>query len=99
MSLEKKPPKTTSSSLFPLLKKGLRSSHSTPINSGAPAQINFFKNDTETKDAKHFIFATDATVDHPLRIGVGYGSYVCYSCTILSDKASSIISYDDYPHQ
>lgn len=86
---EKKPSKTTSSSLFPLLKKGLKSSHSTPVNGGAPAQINFFKNDTETKDAKHFIFATDATVDHPLRIGVGYGSYICYSCTVLSDKVSS----------
>lgn len=75
-------------SLFPLL-KGLRSSQSTPIrknSSNEPAQINFYKDDDKVTDAKHFIFATDAIVDHPLRIGVGYGSYICYSCTILSDK-------------
>ncbi|KAG2207250.1 hypothetical protein INT46_008868 [Mucor plumbeus] len=75
-------------SLFPLL-KGLKTSQSTPIN-GAQAQINFFKNDNIEPDAKHFIFATDAIVDHPLRIGVGYGSYICYSCTILSDKGAPI---------
>lgn len=84
-NIEKKP-----KSLFPLL-KGLRSSQSTPVgrnnsNSSAPAQINFYKDDDKSTDAKHFIFATDAIVDHPLRIGVGYGSYICYSCTILSDK-------------
>lgn len=72
--------------LFPLF-KGLRTSQSTPVNSSPPAHINFFKNDDNAvSDAKHFIFATDAIVDHPLRIGVGYGSYICYSCTILSDK-------------
>lgn len=76
-------------SLFPLL-KGLKTSQSTPIN-GAQAQINFFKNDNVETDAKHFIFATDAIVDHPLRIGVGYGSYICYSCTILSDKVNHSI--------
>ena len=76
-------------SLFPLL-KGLKTSQSTPIN-GAQAQINFFKNDNIEPDAKHFIFATDAIVDHPLRIGVGYGSYICYSCTILSDKVNHSI--------
>ncbi|KAK4521679.1 Respiratory supercomplex factor 1, mitochondrial [Mucor velutinosus] len=75
-------------SIFPLL-KGLKTSQSTPIN-GAQAQINFFKNDNVEPDAKHFIFATDAIVDHPLRIGVGYGSYICYSCTILSDKGAPI---------
>lgn len=83
------PPKKTKS-LFPLL-KGLRTSQSTPVvgrnSKDAPAQINFYKND-DNNDAKHFIFATDAIVDHPLRIGVGYGSYICYSCTILSDKVS-----------
>ncbi|KAG1093907.1 hypothetical protein G6F42_018859 [Rhizopus arrhizus] len=68
---------------------GLKTSQSTPIN-GAQAQINFFKNDNVEPDAKHFIFATDAIVDHPLRIGVGYGSYICYSCTILSDKGAPI---------
>lgn len=75
-------------SIFPLL-KGLKTSQSTPVN-GAQAQINFFKNDNVEPDAKHFIFATDAIVDHPLRIGVGYGSYICYSCTILSDKGAPI---------
>lgn len=80
-------PEKKSKGLFPLL-KGLRSSQSTPVkrNNSAPAQINFYKDDDKSTDAKHFIFATDAIVDHPLRIGVGYGSYICYSCTILSDK-------------
>ncbi|KAG2229036.1 hypothetical protein INT48_009592 [Thamnidium elegans] len=80
-----------SKGLFPLL-KGLRSSQSTPVkrNNSAPAQINFYKDDDKSTDAKHFIFATDAIVDHPLRIGVGYGSYICYSCTILSDKGAPI---------
>ncbi|KAI9321799.1 Phox homologous domain-containing protein [Dichotomocladium elegans] len=35
-------------------------------------------------------FATDAIVDQPLRIGSGHGSYVCYNCTVLSDKAPAI---------
>ncbi|KAG2200933.1 hypothetical protein INT47_003168 [Mucor saturninus] len=85
--------KKKTKSIFPLL-KGLRSSQSTPIrknNTSEPAQINFYKDDDRTStDAKHFIFATDAIVDHPLRIGVGYGSYICYSCTILSDKGAPI---------
>lgn len=75
--------------LFPLLKMGsLRTSQSTPIRNkkDAPAQINFYKEDQQKKDG--FIFATDAIVDHPLRIGVGYGSYICYQCTILSDKVN-----------
>ncbi|KAI8641564.1 hypothetical protein BD408DRAFT_388755 [Parasitella parasitica] len=75
-------------SIFPLL-KGLKTSQSTPVH-GAQVQINFFKNDNVEPDAKHFIFATDAIVDHPLRIGFGYGSYICYSCTILSDKGAPI---------
>jgi hypothetical protein len=84
---QQKPPK----SLFPLL-TGLRTSQSTPISNRKKdkqqqlAQINFYKDDDETADKRNFIFATDAIVDHPLRIGVGYGSYICYSCTILSDK-------------
>ncbi|KAI8994857.1 hypothetical protein BDB01DRAFT_831800 [Pilobolus umbonatus] len=73
-------------SLFPLL-KGLRSSQSTPVL-GGPAQINFYKNDNE--DNEHFVYASDATVDHPLKIGVGYGSYVCYNCTVLNDKMAPI---------
>ncbi|KAI9487071.1 MAG: hypothetical protein EXX96DRAFT_551719 [Benjaminiella poitrasii] len=81
-------------SLFPLF-KGLRPSQSTPVKSSkhneeSLAHINFFKNDNNKNDSKHFIFATDAMVDHPLRIGVGYGSYICYSCTILSDKGAPI---------
>lgn len=79
-------------SIFPLL-KGLKTSQSTPVN-GAQAQINFFKNDNVEPDAKHFIFATDAIVDHPLRIGVGYGSYICYSCTILSDKVHGVMEHE-----
>ncbi|KAG1336723.1 hypothetical protein G6F63_009397 [Rhizopus arrhizus] len=72
-------------SLFPLL-KGLRPSQSMPVKkrSEEVAHINFYKND------ENFVFATDATVDHPLRIGVGYGSYICYSCTIFSDKGTPI---------
>ncbi|CAO3690810.1 unnamed protein product [Rhizopus stolonifer] len=71
-------------SLFPLL-KGLRPSQSLPVKRGEEvANINFYKNDD------NFVFATDAIVDHPLRIGVGYGSYICYSCTIFSDKGTPI---------
>lgn len=89
MVTKSNPIDTKKKSIFPSL-MGLRTSQSTPVkrngdNSNGPAQINFFKDD-DNKDAKRFIFATDAIVDHPLRIGVGYGSYICYSCTILSDK-------------
>ncbi|KAI8358413.1 Phox homologous domain-containing protein [Blakeslea trispora] len=83
---DEKKPKT---SLFPLL-RGLRTSQSTPVNNSVPVHINFYQNDNVQKDDKDFIFATDATVDHPLRIGVGYGSYICYSCTVLSDKGAPI---------
>lgn len=74
--------------LFPLL-KGLRPSQSTPIKTGEEvAHINFYKND------ENFIYATDAVVEHPLRIGAGYGSYICYSCTVYSDKVK--IGYQQY---
>ncbi|KAI8878756.1 Phox-like protein [Backusella circina FSU 941] len=74
--------------LFPLL-KGLRPSQSTPVKTQPPAQINFYKNDNKP-DSNHYIFATDAIVNHPLRVGAGYGSYICYNCTILSDKGAPI---------
>ncbi|OBZ84296.1 PX domain-containing protein YPT35 [Choanephora cucurbitarum] len=82
---EKKP----KASLFPLL-RGLRTSQSTPVNNSAPVHINFYQNDNVQKGDKDFIFATDAIVDHPLRIGAGYGSYICYNCTVLSDKGTPI---------
>ncbi|CAO3577780.1 unnamed protein product [Absidia cylindrospora] len=66
--------------------KKINSSYSSPVP-GALAQINFYKegdgNVTRT-------FASDAIVDHPLRIGVGYGSYICYSCTVFSNKGTPI---------
>jgi hypothetical protein len=55
--------------LFPLL-KGLRPSQSTPVKTQPPAHINFYKNDNKP-DASHYIFATDAIVNHPLRVGAG----------------------------
>ncbi|KAI9011946.1 hypothetical protein CLU79DRAFT_839225 [Phycomyces nitens] len=85
------------SKLLPIL-KSKKSSRSTPLP-GAPARINFYKNDesSDTKDSE--IFASDAIVNHPLRIGIGYGSYICYSCTVLSHKGASIIvrkRYSDF---
>ncbi|KAF7728931.1 PX domain-containing protein ypt35 [Apophysomyces ossiformis] len=56
----------------------LRSSRSTPLPAGPPAQINFYKDEENKND----IFASDAIVDHPLRIGAG--------CTILSNKGTPI---------
>ncbi|KAI8098601.1 Phox homologous domain-containing protein [Halteromyces radiatus] len=67
--------------------KNISSSYSSPVP-GALAQINFYKNDNDTDDNK--IFASDAVVSHPLRIGVGYGSYICYSCTVFSNKGAPI---------
>ncbi|KAI9281613.1 Phox homologous domain-containing protein [Sporodiniella umbellata] len=69
--------------LFPLF-QNLRPSQSLPVKKEEVANINFYKNDDS------FVFATDAVVDHPLRIGVGYGSYICYSCTLFSDKGTPI---------
>ncbi|SAM00212.1 hypothetical protein [Absidia glauca] len=65
--------------------KSLNSSFSTPVP-GALAQINFYKDDREGGQS----FASDAIVDHPLRIGVGYGSYICYNCTVFSNKGTPI---------
>ncbi|CDH58696.1 predicted protein [Lichtheimia corymbifera JMRC:FSU:9682] len=72
--------------MLPLF-KGLQSTRSTPLP-GAQAQINFFKDDNE--GGRKEIFACDAIVNQPIRIGVGYGSYICYSCTVLSDKGPPI---------
>ncbi|KAL0077660.1 hypothetical protein J3Q64DRAFT_1746731 [Phycomyces blakesleeanus] len=83
--------------LIPLL-KSKNSSRSTPLP-GAPARINFYKNDENSDSKDNEIFASDAIVNHPLRIGIGYGSYICYSCTVLSNKGASIIvrkRYSDF---
>ncbi|KAI9306644.1 Phox homologous domain-containing protein [Cunninghamella echinulata] len=66
--------------------KNLGISQSSPVP-GAPVQINFY-NDSDATENK--LFATDAIVSHPLRIGVGYGSYICYSCTVFSNKGTPI---------
>ena len=52
----------------------------------ASAQISFFNEDQD----EHQVYACDAIVDHPLRIGIGYGSYICYSCTVFSNKGAPI---------
>ncbi|CAO3587665.1 unnamed protein product [Absidia cylindrospora] len=67
--------------------KKMNSSYSSPVP-GALAQINFYKEDSDGNGIKSF--ASDAIVDHPLRIGVGYGSYICYSCTVFSHKGTPI---------
>ncbi|KAI8340570.1 hypothetical protein BC941DRAFT_417586 [Chlamydoabsidia padenii] len=67
--------------------KKINSSFSSPTP-GALAQINFYKDDSDGNSTKSF--ASDAIVDHPLRIGVGYGSYICYSCTVFSNKGAPI---------
>ncbi|KAI7868713.1 Phox homologous domain-containing protein [Spinellus fusiger] len=65
-----------------------RSSRSTPLPS-TPARINFYKSD-DTSSLSNEPFATDAIVNHPLRIGLGYGSYICYSCTVITEKGAPI---------
>lgn len=62
---ENKAPKLRMIPLF----KGLKPTRSTPLPSNAPAQINFYKDD-DTSGAGQ-VFACDAIVDQPLRIGVG----------------------------
>jgi hypothetical protein len=61
-------------------------SASTPIPTTRGASINLFNVDNEITARHNDVFASDVEVSHPLRIGVGYGSYVCYSCTIFSSK-------------
>ncbi|KAI8374389.1 uncharacterized protein BYT42DRAFT_576185 [Radiomyces spectabilis] len=82
---------------LPLL-KGIKSSRSTPLPS-EQAKINFYKDDEDDKNGYGTLFASDAMVSHPLRIGIGYGSYICYSCTILSSKGPPIVvrkRYSDF---
>ncbi|ORX51881.1 hypothetical protein DM01DRAFT_1336878 [Hesseltinella vesiculosa] len=50
------------------------------------AQINFYRDDGDDNQ----VYACDAIVNHPLRIGIGYGSYICYSCTVFSNKGAPI---------
>ncbi|KAG2176520.1 hypothetical protein INT44_007183 [Umbelopsis vinacea] len=74
--------------------KLIASSASTPLplyNS-----ISFFNDDNETNARRSDVFASDVVVSHPLRIGVGYGSYVCYSCTVYSTKGASITARKRY---
>ncbi|SAL95330.1 hypothetical protein [Absidia glauca] len=74
--------------------KKISSSYSSPV-SGPLVQISLYK-DTSPQS-----FAADAIVDHPLRIGVGYGSYICYSCTVISNKGTPITirkRYSDFVH-
>ncbi|ORZ06702.1 hypothetical protein BCR42DRAFT_427034 [Absidia repens] len=73
--------------------KKLNSSYSSPVP-GALAQINFYKDDSDGNGIKSF--ASDAIVDHPLRIGVGYGSYICYSCTVFIHKGTPITTRKRY---
>ncbi|ORZ25404.1 hypothetical protein BCR42DRAFT_400078 [Absidia repens] len=78
--------------------KKINSSYSSPVPS-ALAQINFYKEEGDGNVTRSF--ASDAIVDHPLRIGVGYGSYICYSCTVFSNKGTPITirkRYSDFVH-
>ncbi|KAI9263447.1 Phox homologous domain-containing protein [Phascolomyces articulosus] len=80
------PPSTSSTRRIPKLFKGLKSTRSTPLP--GTSQISLFNCDDNNE--RRELFASDAIVNHPLRIGVGYGSYICYNCTVLSDKGPPI---------
>ncbi|CAO3687986.1 unnamed protein product [Umbelopsis vinacea] len=72
-------------------------SASTPIpTTRGASSINLFNVDNEITARHNDVFASDVEVSHPLRIGVGYGSYVCYSCTIFSSKGTSITARKRY---
>ncbi|ORY96160.1 hypothetical protein BCR43DRAFT_563542 [Syncephalastrum racemosum] len=77
--------------------QGLKPTRSTPLpnnyttnNSGTNNGISFYRDDDQSGRNYDEIFASDAIVHQPLRIGAGYGSYICYNCTILSDKGPPI---------
>ncbi|KAG2180907.1 hypothetical protein INT43_008487 [Umbelopsis isabellina] len=72
------------------------SSTSTPLPVSSNNSINIFNDDNEETVRRSSVFASDVEVSHPLRIGVGYGSYVCYSCTIFSSKGASISARKRY---
>ncbi|KAG2220329.1 hypothetical protein INT45_004014 [Circinella minor] len=82
----KKPPPSSSTRRIPKLFKGLKSTRSTPLP--GTTQISLYNCDDNNE--RRELFASDAIVNHPLRIGVGYGSYICYNCTVLSDKGPPI---------
>lgn len=67
-------------------------SASTPLPVTRNDSISLFNDDNEHTARNSDVFASDVEVSHPLRIGVGYGSYVCYSCTIYSSKVSDEMS-------
>ncbi|KAM3584676.1 hypothetical protein VKS41_003483 [Umbelopsis sp. WA50703] len=72
------------------------SSASTPLPLSSNNSISIFNDDNEETVRRSSVFASDVEVSHPLRIGVGYGSYVCYSCTIFSSKGASISARKRY---
>ncbi|KAJ2958696.1 hypothetical protein NQZ79_g5734 [Umbelopsis isabellina] len=51
------------------------SSTSTPLPVSSNNSINIFNDDNEETVRRSSVFASDVEVSHPLRIGVGYGSY------------------------
>lgn len=77
--------------------RGLKPTRSTPLpNNVADSHgnsnngISFYRDGDLPGPGYDEIFASDAIVHQPLRIGAGYGSYICYNCTILSDKGPPI---------
>lgn len=86
-------PKSNNTRHLRTLFKGLRRSNTTrPMNEDELVpQINLCNNDNQQGERHdEHTFASDAIVNHPLRIGVGHGSYICYNCTVLSDKGPAI---------
>ncbi|CAO3666320.1 unnamed protein product [Umbelopsis ramanniana] len=85
---------------FPVPTRTLSTSPKTFASASTPLplynSISFFNDDNETNARRSDVFASDVVVSHPLRIGVGYGSYVCYSCTIYSSKGASITARKRY---
>jgi hypothetical protein len=82
---------------FPVPTRTLSTSPKTLASASTPLplhnSISFLNDDNEINARRSDVFASDVVVSHPLRIGVGYGSYVCYSCTIYSSKVRGGMLY------
>ncbi|CAG8671371.1 3418_t:CDS:2, partial [Ambispora leptoticha] len=48
------------------------------------------------RDKPTHLFAEEVTVGNPLRVGVGYGSYIVYTCTIRGQEGANIVARKRY---
>ncbi|CAG8433745.1 11074_t:CDS:2 [Ambispora gerdemannii] len=80
-------------SSFSLVPSALSTPTSTP-NSCSPTESVF--QIKLGRDKPTHLFAEEVTVGNPLRVGVGYGSYIVYTCTVKGQEGANIVARKRY---